>query len=132
MDVTMDTGLKLLNMAIVLLSAALNIYLFFKTKQDKRFSSIEDIVEVVEKRLIGEVAQRNKDIGKLVLRITLVEKEVSSLPTHDDISAVHKRISEIATTMSALNERSVNTGRTVSNINTSLDRIEHYLLEKKP
>ncbi len=132
MDVNLDMELKLINMAIVLLSAALNIYLFFKTKQDKRFNSIEDVVEAVEKRIIGEAAQRHEDFGKLVLRITLVEKEVGSLPTHDDISEVHKRISEIANTMSTLNERSINTSTTVSNINVALNRVERYLLDKKP
>lgn len=124
MDVNIDIGLKLMNISIVLLSAALNIYLFFKTKQDKRFTDIEDVMEDSDRRIIGETAQRHEDVGKLVLRVTVLESRVNSMPTHDDISEIHKRISDLANSMSAVNERS-------SSTNSAVNRIERYLLENK-
>lgn len=123
MDVTIDTGLKMANLAIVLFSTTLNVYLFFKAKSDKRFQSIEETVAKVSGELSDDIATHANAAGALNVRLSILEKHVSSLPTHDDTSEIHKRISDLASSMSAISERSKNT-------NDAVKRIEQYLLSK--
>ncbi len=119
-----DIAYKLFSMLVVIISAALNVYLFIKSKQDKRFNSLQDRVITDENKLIEHKVSNNTEIHEIRMRVGMIESQIKQMPTHNDINEIHKRISDLANSMSTVAERSRNT-------DSAVNRIENYLMERK-
>lgn len=119
----------------IVASAALNLYLFVKARNEKQ------ITEIRKERRDGDAALHGRvdgvassirhethvlkgfqvDIDK---RLSILETRVISLPTHNDLGGMRDNLSQLASDVSAITERSNATLATVHSIHK-------YLLESK-
>lgn len=104
-------------------SVLLNLYLFFKTKTDKRFERIEERQDAIEGAAEEDrevvrlaIAERKAHISEVTERIAIMDTHVRSLPTHQDIRMIDNRLS-------ALDERS-------RNLLDGMRRIEQHLMDR--
>jgi len=117
--------IKLASTLAIVLSFALNLYLFFKARADDRFERITDRADRMAKALSEEIQERREESSRLERNHAVLEARVDALPTHDDLGAIREAISLLAKNVASVDQRSVTT------LN-SVHRIENYLLERRP
>lgn len=121
---------KGLNAAALVASAILNVYLWFKSKTDKRFEDIERAL--ANHRAIADsdrefvrlcVAERKAHHGELAERVSLVEEKLEHLPTHDDLGEIHNKLADVGSRVAATDERS-------KILLDGMRRIEQHLMDR--
>ncbi len=122
---TFDRFLEMGSAAAIVLSFALNLYLFLRARSDHRFDRINERVDRIAKGLQDEIADRREQGGKIERDHAVLAATVAGLPTHDDLSDIREELSTLARTLASVNQRSETT------LN-SVQRIESYLLERRP
>lgn len=125
-----DLMFKGFNVLVVLCSAGLNVYLFFRAKEDKRLEAIEarqaevdDLAEADRETVRLAVAERRAHINDLHQRVSLVEERLRQMPTHDDLRKIYDKLTELVSQVGRQDERSANT-------NDAVRRIEQHLMER--
>ena len=121
---------KGLNAAALIASAILNVYLWFKSKTDKRFEDLERalgshrmIADAEREYVRLQVAERKAHPGELSERVSLVEEKLEHLPTHDDLAEIHNKLSDVGSRVSATDERS-------KILLDGMRRIENHLMDR--
>lgn len=122
---TFDRFLEMGSAAAIVLSFALNLYLFLRARSDHRFDRINERVDRIAKGLQDEITDRREQGGKIERDHAVLAATVAGLPTHDDLSDIREELSTLARTLASVNQRSETT------LN-SVQRIESYLLERRP
>lgn len=122
---TLDLLLKIGSTAAIVLSFALNLYLFLRSRADDRFDRINERADRMAKAMQDEIQERRAEASRLERNHAVLEATVSGLPTHDDLGDIREELSTLARTLASVNQRSETT------LN-SVQRIENYLLERKP
>lgn len=127
---SLDLMLKGINAIALLASGILNAYLWFKTKTDKRFESIEqalnrhkDTADLDREYVRGCVAERKAHHSELVERVSLAEERLRQLPTHDDLGELHEKLSDVGNRVAATDERS-------KILLDGMRRIESHLMDR--
>ena len=121
---TLDMLLKIGSTAAIILSFALNLYLFLRAKSDDRFDRINERLDRIAKSLSQEVSDRRADFSRLEREHAVLEAVVKGLPTHDDLSEIREELTSQTRTLSAVNQRSETTL-------ASVNRIEAYLMDRR-
>lgn len=122
---TFDRFLEMGSAAAIILSFALNLYLFQRARSDHRFDRINERTDRIAKALQDEINERREQSGKMERDHAVLAATVAGLPTHDDLSDIREELSTLARTLASVNQRSETT------LN-SVQRIESYLLERRP
>lgn len=73
------------NELVLVGSVLINIYLWFKSKTDKRFELIANHASDANERLLNAVSERKADVAGLDKRVSLIESRLETIPTHDDV-----------------------------------------------
>lgn len=120
---TLDMLLKIGSTAAIVLSFALNLYLFFKSRSDDRFDRINDRNDRIAKALADEIAERREQSADIEKAQAVLDATVRGLPTHDDLGAIRESLNALARTVASVDQRSQ------TSLN-SLNRIEGYLMER--
>ena len=118
---TLDELIKTGTMLTVMLSVALNLYLFRKAKADDRFERVNDRADRIAKALAEEIAERREQGASLEKDHAVLAATVAGLPTHDDLSEIREELTNQTRTLASVDQRSKTTL-------TSVERIENYLL----
>lgn len=114
---------KLFNVAAYVCSVALNIYLYFSAKSDRRFAEYDESLSEYDLTLRTEIAERKAHGHDLDKRLVALETELESLPRHEDLERIQNALAELGADVSTVKERSMNSLQ-------SLRRIETHLLER--
>lgn len=122
---TIEVLLKIGSSLAIVLSFALNLYLFFRSRADERFTQLSDRADRITKSLADEMAERRDQNSVLFREMAVLAATVSGMPTHSDLGDIRQDLSTLARTLASVNQRSETT------LN-SLNRIESYLLERRP
>ena len=120
--VNTDLAFKLLYAAGYVGSMALNVYLYFKSKSDRRFECIEETQGEHGEGLRLETADRKAADNEMQLRLVRLETAFSAVPTHEDLEEINAMISSMRAEVAMVSERG----------SVTLDgvrRIERFLLE---
>lgn len=96
----------LANLIALLMSVAINVWMFIAMRSDSRWSSITDRINSYSNRL------------------SIVETQLRSLPDQDDLQEIREKLSHIDRLVAAQGERN-------NALLTSVTRIETYLLGAK-
>ena len=127
----LDMWLKLANTVVTLGTALVAIYVFLKSKTDKRFEQHFDRMDELERcadedreQVARAVAERRAHHAEHERRIALVEQRLGGLPTHEDLRKIYEKLNTVQNTVAGQEERSRNT-------NDAVRRIETHLLEKR-
>lgn len=103
------------------LSGAINLWLYFSVRSDKRWKAFADSIAQGDAGLAAELQRSDRRLGDAHAafdrRLSVLEAKVDGMPTHDDISEMRDQLSRI-------DERSESTQESVR-------RIEQHLLESK-
>lgn len=125
-----DLWFKGFNVLAVLAGTALNVYLFFKSKADKRLEAIEerqaevdDLAEADREAVRLAVVERRAHINDLHQRVSLMEERVRQMPTHDDLRKIYDKLSELVGRAERQDERS-------EIVLGGMRRIEQHLMER--
>lgn len=110
------------NELVLVGSVLINIYLWFKSKTDKRFELIANHASDANERLLNAVSERKADVAGLDKRVSLIESRLETIPTHDDLNDIRKTVTDISGTVARIEERS---NFTID----SMRRIERHLLD---
>lgn len=119
----LDMLLKIGSTAAIVLSFALNLYLFFKSRSDDRFDRINDRFEALAKALAEEIAERREQASHITKSHAVLDATVKGLPTHDDLGDIREALNSLARNVASVDQRSAMT------LN-SLTRIEGFLMER--
>lgn len=122
---TLDLLLKVGSTAAIVLSFALNLYLFLRSRADDRFDRINERGDRMAKSISEEIQERRIEASRLERNHAVLEATVAGLPTHDDLGDIREALSSLARNVASVDERSLSTLNSVR-------RIESYLLERKP
>lgn len=97
-----DELFGLIGKASYLGSLALNLYLFFKAKSDARFEAIAERIEAIEENCEQDrdvvriaIAERKAHINEIAERVAIMDTHVRSLPTHQDVSGLNNKLSQV-------------------------------------
>lgn len=120
---TLDMLLKIGSTAAIILSFALNLYLFFKSRSDDRFDRINDRADRIAKALADEIAERREQASDITKSHAVLAATVNGLPTHDDLGDIRDALNSLARNVASVDQRSAMT------LN-SLTRIEGFLMER--
>lgn len=125
-----DVIFKGLNAAALVASAVLNVYLWFKSKTDKRFEDIERLLfnsrttADADRQFVNQcVAERKAHHAELAERVSLVEEKLEHLPTHDDLAEIHNKLADVGNRVAATDERS-------KIVLDGVRRIEQHLMDR--
>lgn len=117
--------LKLGQTAAIVLSFALNVYLFLRSRSDDRFDRINERADRMAQALQEEIQDRRQQSGRIEKDHAVLAATVAGLPTHDDLGEIREALNVLAKNVASVDQRSVTT------LN-SVHRIETYLLERRP
>lgn len=120
---SIDLGLKLLQMAVLLGSVAVNAFLFFRTRRDRRFAELAEELADHTDSLRLERTDRIAGSNGLGLRLSVLETKIKGMPTHGDLEEIRGDLADIGSNLATVNERSRGTLDAVR-------RIEQHLLER--
>lgn len=125
-----EIAFKGLNAAALVASAVLNVYLWFKSKTDKRFEDVEralsnhrTIADADREYVRRQVAERKAHHAELSERVSLVEEKLEHLPTHDDLGEIHNKLADVGSRVAATDERS-------KILLDGMRRIEQHLMDR--
>jgi CRISPR/Cas system-associated protein Csm6 len=128
--VNWDLLFKGLNAAALIASAALNVYLWFKSKTDERFKEIEkalgrhkDTADADRDHVRQCVTERKAHHAELAERVSLAEEKLRQLPTHDDLGEIHSKLADVGNRVAATDERS-------KILLDGMRRIESHLMDR--
>lgn len=116
-----DFGLRVLGALYMLGSGALNLYLYFKTRTDQRFTEMGEAHEEICDMVRGAIAERKAHHAEHETRLQVLESNIESIPTHADLDNIRQQIAATRQDVAAVDERS-------KMQLDSLRRIENYLL----
>lgn len=122
---TLEVLLKIGSSLAILMSFALNLYLFIRSRSDERFEQITQRSDRMANAISDEVNERRVETSRLERNHAVLEATVAGLPTHDDLWEIREALSLLAKNVASVDQRSVTT------LN-SVHRIESYLLERRP
>ncbi len=121
---TLDMLVKIGSSAAIVMSFALNLYLFLRSRSDNRFDRINERADRIAKEVQAEIQERRAEESRLERNHAVLQATVLGLPTHDDLGDIRQDLSTLARMLASVNQRSETT------LN-SVQRIESYLLERK-
>ncbi len=116
-----ELTLRLLSVAYMLGSGALNVWLFFKARSDKRFEVIEDNHRALHERVQLAIADRKAGHNDHETRLQLIEQHMATVPTHEDLRKVYDALALLVSKVERQDERS-------AHISDAVRRIENHLL----
>lgn len=106
--------LTIANIALLLASLAMNVWLYQVSKSDSRWATVNQRIADVDLYARTQCALHDT-------RISVIEAQMKALPTQDDLAEIGTKLSHIDRTVAGLEERSEST-------QVSVRRIEQYLL----
>jgi len=133
--VTLDQWIRIAMTVATIVSAGLNVYLFYKTRNtteqrehrramEKLESDRREGDAVLHKR-IDRISGEHQIVGaRLSGRVSVLETTIKHLPTQQDVTAIREDISELSSTVSGIGERSASN-------NQMLHTIQDYLMGKR-
>lgn len=110
-------ALQVGQIAAVLASAAVSLWLYQRSRSDTRDESLRASVE----ECAADIASLTAGINALGQRLAVAEKTIEGVPSHRDLEGIRLEVSNVNGQVSALNERTQNTHQAVV-------RIEQFLM----
>lgn len=117
-----DLLLRLIATAYMLGSGALNVWLFVRSRDDKRFEQIEDNHLSLHEQMQLAIADRKAGHNDHETRLQLIERHIATIPTHDDLRKVYDALALLVSKVERQDERS-------AHISDAVRRIENHLLD---
>jgi hypothetical protein len=113
-------ALQLAQIAAVLASAGVSLWVYVRSRSDKRDEALRESVAACSADVEGLTAE----VSALSLRLALAEKAVQDVPSHHDLEGIRLQVAGINGQVTALNERTMSTHNAVV-------RIEQFLMGAK-
>lgn len=117
-----DLLFKGLNAGMLICSAVLNVYLWHRSRADKRFEAIEgrieemnDAAEASREAVRLAIAERRAHVAELGERVSVIHTRIKQMPSHEEYRSLNSKLS-------AVEERSLI-------LLDGMRRIEKHLLE---
>ena len=106
-------ALIILQIAALLGSGALNVYLFMRARSKEWLAGITAAIDKVDRARLADhreamlaIGVREKFDHDLDRRLVAVEKHLDAMPTHADLVALRRVVSQVSERLSAVDERS--------------------------
>ena len=117
---TVDNVLRSVQIAVLVGSVAVNIWLWARGRNDKVLEALK-AKDAEQSRLINDLTQSTSaHVGSLHTRVSVLETTVRHMPTHGDLQAIQRELRDINGTVSAVSERSEATLEMVRTIQAHL------------
>jgi ABC-type transporter Mla subunit MlaD len=119
-DVNWDAARFAFDLAQTLFMAGVAIYVWWTNRSRATKKSIEEVDQHIEKVATAFTTRANA----LERRVDGVEKDLSHLPSHDELGALHEKVNGVANTMNQVQGE-------LRGINTTLNLINEFLINKR-
>ncbi|WP_320837396.1 DUF2730 family protein [Zhongshania sp.] len=119
-DVNWDAARFAFDLTQTLFMVGVAIYVWWTNRSRATKKSIEEVDEHIEKVATAFNARANA----LERRVDGVEKDLSHLPSHDELGALHEKVNGVANTMNQVQGE-------LRGINTTLNLINEFLINKR-
>lgn len=119
-ELTLDQILKIGMIAATLLSLSVNVYLFYKTRSGKALKKVEKDRRDGDHTLHRRVDELREDHTGVDTRLSVLEENVSALPTHEDLRGIERRLSDLKSDLAGNTARTETTLGLVNGINNYL------------
>lgn len=120
MPAWIGTALQVAQIAAVVGSAAVSLWVYIRSRSDTRDAALRSSLE----ECAADIEVLTADVNALSVRVALAEKAVQDMPSHHDLEGIRLQVAGVNGQVTALNERTMSTHNAVV-------RIEQFLIGAK-